>query len=77
MNRADQELIHWLKSHGGTGVFVKTKASAGDEWRGGGKAFIAAGEVAPFNYATIKRIVSIGKATQDGNRVTLIEGGAA
>jgi hypothetical protein len=68
----------WLKQQGGTGVFVKTKASSGQyaegdgyEYKGGGKVFIAAGETARFSPASILKLVKEGKAVRDGNRVTL------
>jgi len=68
--------IEWLKMHGGTGVFVKTKRNDELEWKGGGRVFIACGEVAPFSPATILKLVNDGKATRDGARVTL-KGGEA
>lgn len=73
MNATDKEFHYWLEKHGGTGVFVRTKESEAYDWSGGGNAFMARGEIAPFNVKTIKRHVSLGLATQDGKRVTLLK----
>lgn len=61
----------WLSRHGGTGVFVKTKRCEENDWAGGGRVFMAAGEIAPFGSKTIFDLVRAGRAIRDGNRITM------
>ena len=74
--------FEWLKNHGGTGVFAKTKRAFiededGDvlvDYKGRGRVFIAAGETANFSPASILMLVKKGKAVRDGHRITIKEG---
>lgn len=59
-----KQALKWLNEHGGNAVRATT--------RKGGRFYLAQGEIAPFTFATFKKLKDAGLIREEENRVFVV-----